>query len=183
MSVDVVTFGCRLNIAESEAIRIAAAAAGVTDAVVVNSCAVTGAAVKQARQAIRRARRDRPAAEIIATGCAAQIDPSAFAAMPEVARVLGNQEKLTARAWTDRQQRVAVGDIMATDQAVPHRFASIADHTRAFVPVQTGCDHRCTFCVIPFGRGNSRSVATGRSGVTDLPVGGERLSRGGADRR
>ncbi len=157
MSLDVVTFGCRLNIAESEVIRDAASAAGVADAVVFNTCAVTGEAVKQARQAIRKARRERPAAKIVVTGCAAQADPHTFAAMPEVDRVLGNEEKLSAAHWSAPEQ-IAVGDIMAVTTAAPHRLDHLAHHTRAFLQVQNGCDHRCTFCIIPFGRGNSRSV-------------------------
>jgi threonylcarbamoyladenosine tRNA methylthiotransferase MtaB len=157
MSLDVVTFGCRLNIAESEVIRGAAAAAGVADAVVFNTCAVTGEAVKQARQAIRKARRERPDAKIVVTGCAAQTDASMFAAMPEVDRVLGNEEKLSAAHWS-APEKIAVGDIMAARETALHRFENIAGHTRAFLQIQNGCDHRCTFCIIPFGRGNSRSV-------------------------
>jgi threonylcarbamoyladenosine tRNA methylthiotransferase MtaB len=157
MSLDVVTFGCRLNIAESEVIRGAAAAAGVADAVVFNTCAVTGEAVKQARQAIRKARRERPDAKIVVTGCAAQADPDMFAAMPEVDRVLGNEEKLSAAHWS-APEKIAVGDIMTVTQTALHRVGHIAGHTRAFLQVQNGCDHLCTFCIIPFGRGNSRSV-------------------------
>jgi threonylcarbamoyladenosine tRNA methylthiotransferase MtaB len=160
MTVDVVTFGCRLNAYESEVIRQKAAAGGVTDAVVVNTCAVTGEAVKQARQTIRRLRRERPQSKIVVTGCAAQTETQAFAAMPEVDRVLGNEEKLTAASWAalDAPGKVSVGDIMAVTGATPHRIDSIEGHTRAFLQVQNGCDHRCTFCIIPFGRGNSRSV-------------------------
>jgi threonylcarbamoyladenosine tRNA methylthiotransferase MtaB len=159
-SIDVVTFGCRLNAYESEVIRREAAKGGVTDAVVVNTCAVTGEAVKQARQTIRRLRRERPDATIVVTGCAAQTETQTFAAMPEVDRVLGNQEKLSAASWAalDVSDKVSVGDIMAVRGAMPHRIDSIAGHTRAFLQVQNGCDHRCTFCIIPFGRGNSRSV-------------------------
>ena len=157
MSVDIVTFGCRLNIAESEVIKREAEAAGVTDAVVFNTCAVTGEAVKQARQGIRRARREKPDTPIIVTGCAAQADSAQFAAMPEVTRVLGNDEKLDAGAWRD-EARVAVGDIMASQSIKAHSVDHIDGHTRAFVQVQNGCDHRCTFCIIPFGRGNSRSL-------------------------
>jgi len=155
MSVDVITFGCRLNIAESEAIR--RSAAGFDDAVVVNTCAVTAEAVRQARQSIRRLKRERPDARIVVTGCAAQVEPQAFAAMPEVARVLGNTEKLDPRVWAD-ERRVAVGDIMAVTRHVGHAVDHIEGHTRAFLQVQNGCDHRCTFCIIPFGRGNSRSL-------------------------
>jgi threonylcarbamoyladenosine tRNA methylthiotransferase MtaB len=155
MSPDIVTFGCRLNIAESEAIR--RAAAGLDDVVVVNTCAVTAEAVRQARQSIRRLKRERPDARIVVTGCAAQIEPEMFAAMPEVARVLGNTEKLDPRAWAD-DRRVAVGDIMAATRHVGHAVGHLEGHTRAFLQVQNGCDHRCTFCIIPFGRGNSRSL-------------------------
>jgi len=160
MSVDVITFGCRLNAAESDIVRDHAEAAGLSDTIVVNTCAVTAEAVSQARQNIRRLRRDRPRARIVVTGCAAQIDPSMFAGMPEVDRVLGNEEKLAPSAWInlDAGHKIAVGDIMAATAAAPHRVAGPAHNTRAFVQVQNGCDHRCTFCVIPYGRGNSRSV-------------------------
>jgi len=160
MSIDVHTFGCRLNIAESEVIKREAEAGGVTDAVVFNTCAVTAEAVKQARQSIRRVRRERPDAKIIVTGCAAQADSAPFAAMPEVDRVLGNDEKMSAAAWRG-EARVAVGDIMASTRIKAHGVDAIDGHTRAFVQVQNGCDHRCTFCIIPFGRGNSRSLAVG----------------------
>ncbi len=154
---EVVSLGCRLNIAESETIR--ALVAG-RDMVVVNSCAVTNAAVKATRVAIRRARRDRPDAQIVVTGCAAQIDPGAFAAMPEVDRVIGNADKLSAAAW-DMPAPVVVSDIMQVRETAPHLAASFLTHARAFVEVQNGCDHRCTFCAIPFGRGPSRSVPAG----------------------
>ncbi|HEY1310977.1 MAG TPA: tRNA (N(6)-L-threonylcarbamoyladenosine(37)-C(2))-methylthiotransferase MtaB [Pseudolabrys sp.] len=157
MSLDVVTFGCRLNITEQEVIRRAAGAAGLADAVVVNTCAVTAEAVRQARQNIRRIRRERPDATIVVTGCAAQTEPGTFAGMPEVDRVLGNAEKIDPRAWADNQ-RVAVGDIMAVTRHTAHAVDNIEGHTRAFLQVQNGCDHRCTFCIIPFGRGNSRSL-------------------------
>jgi threonylcarbamoyladenosine tRNA methylthiotransferase MtaB len=157
MSVDLVTFGCRLNIAESEVIRHQAAKAGVENAVVVNTCAVTSEAVRQARQNIRRIKRERPDTRIIVTGCAAQTEAEVFAAMPEVDRVLGNEEKLSAGAWTGAA-RVAVSDIMAAAKARPHPVDHLEGHTRAFLQVQNGCDHRCTFCIIPFGRGNSRSL-------------------------
>jgi threonylcarbamoyladenosine tRNA methylthiotransferase MtaB len=157
VSLDVVTFGCRLNIAESEVIKREAARAGYGDAVVVNTCAVTSEAVKQARQNIRRIKRERPDARIVVTGCAAQSEAATFAAMPEVDRVLGNEEKLDARAWAGAS-RVAVGDIMAVKTLTAHGVDHIDGHTRAFVQVQNGCDHRCTFCIIPFGRGNSRSL-------------------------
>lgn len=149
--------GCRLNLAEGESIR---ALLADRDTVVVNSCAVTNEAVKQTRQAIRRARRDAPDAELIVTGCAAQIDPASFAAMPEVNRVIGNVEKLDADAWASTAP-VLVQDIMAVRETAPHLAASFSTHARAFVEVQNGCDHRCTFCAIPQGRGNSRSVPAG----------------------
>ncbi|WP_445193209.1 tRNA (N(6)-L-threonylcarbamoyladenosine(37)-C(2))-methylthiotransferase MtaB [Sphingomonas sp. Tas61C01] len=154
---EVISLGCRLNIAESETIRTLL---GERDTVVVNSCAVTNAAVKATRAAIRRARRDRPGAEIVVTGCAAQIDPASFAAMAEVDRVVGNGEKLLPAAWRSTEA-VVVGDIMQLRETAPHLAASFAHHARAFVEVQNGCDHRCTFCAIPFGRGPSRSVPAG----------------------
>jgi threonylcarbamoyladenosine tRNA methylthiotransferase MtaB len=158
MTVNVVTFGCRLNITESEVIRRAAGAAGLADAVVVNTCAVTAEAVRQARQNIRRIKRERPEARIVVTGCAAQTEPGTFAAMREVDRVIGNEEKLNPRTWTGDDRRIAVGDIMAVKRHAVHAVDSIEGHTRAFLQVQNGCDHRCTFCIIPFGRGNSRFV-------------------------
>ena len=162
MSVDVVTFGCRLNAVELEVIRGLASTAGA-DAVVINTCAVTGEAVKQARQAIRRLRREQPHTKIVVTGCAAQTDPEIFAAMPEVDRVLGNEEKLSAAHWAafDSAEKISVGDIMAVKTTALHPIDRIAGHTRAFLQIQNGCDHRCTFCIIPFGRGNSRSVPVG----------------------
>jgi threonylcarbamoyladenosine tRNA methylthiotransferase MtaB len=172
MSVDVVTFGCRLNACESEVIRRQAQAAGLADTVVVNTCAVTAEAVRQSRQAIRRLKRERPHARIVVTGCAAQIEPAAFAAMPEVALVLGNHEKLSAEAWRGQRDRiasfglaaeekVAVNDIMAVTETAAHLVDGLEGRVRAFVQVQNGCDHRCTFCIIPYGRGNSRSVPMG----------------------
>ncbi len=157
MSLDVVTFGCRLNTTESEVIRREAGAAGIDKAVVVNTCNVTSEAVRQARQAIRRIKRERPDAQIVVTGCAAQSAPQQFAEMTEVDRVLGNEEKLDVRAWSSNE-RVAVGDIMAVTRQRMNTVDHIEGHTRAFVQVQNGCDHRCTFCIIPFGRGNSRSL-------------------------
>jgi threonylcarbamoyladenosine tRNA methylthiotransferase MtaB len=166
VSVEVVTFGCRLNTAESEVIRRQAEQAGLSDTVVVNTCAVTAEAVRQARQTIRALRRERPQANIVVTGCAAQTEPQTFAAMAEADRVLGNEEKLIAEAWTDlgaarvqtNAPKAIVGDIMAVKQAAAHLIDTFSARTRAFVQVQNGCDHRCTFCIIPFGRGNSRSV-------------------------
>ncbi len=154
MSVDVVTFGCRLNAYESGIIR---RNAGDADAVVVNTCAVTAEAVRQAKQSIRRIKRERPHARIVVTGCAAQTEPEIFAAMPEVDRVVGNEEKLDARLW-QANEKIAVADIMAATAMRPHAIDSIEGRARAFVQVQNGCDHRCTFCIIPFGRGNSRSL-------------------------
>ncbi|RAK57423.1 tRNA (N(6)-L-threonylcarbamoyladenosine(37)-C(2))-methylthiotransferase MtaB [Phenylobacterium deserti] len=164
--VDIVTFGCRLNAYESEVIRKRATEDGLTDAVVFNTCAVTGEAVRQARQAIRKARRERPGAKLIVTGCAAQIDPAAFAGMTEVDLVLGNAEKSQAGAYKPlapdaEPVRVRVNDIMSVRETAGHLIDGLKDRARAFVEVQNGCDHRCTFCVIPYGRGNSRSAAAG----------------------
>ena len=156
---EVITFGCRLNIAESEGMR--ALAGDDPNLIIVNSCAVTGEAVRQARQAIRRAKRARPDARIVVTGCAAQTDPALFAAMPEVDSVIGNKEKMEAHSFAPTPVKVRVSDIMAVRETAPHLISAFADHARAFVEVQNGCDHRCTFCIIPFGRGNSRSVPAG----------------------
>jgi threonylcarbamoyladenosine tRNA methylthiotransferase MtaB len=157
VSVDVVTFGCRLNIYEAEAIRREAAAAGVDDAVIVNTCAVTAEAVRQARQTIRRLRRERPHRRIVVTGCAAQTEANRFAAMTEVDRVVGNVEKFDARAWSS-PDKISMSDIMAVKTMRPHAIDGIEGRSRAFVQIQNGCDHRCTFCIIPYGRGNSRSL-------------------------
>jgi len=157
---EIISMGCRLNIAEGEAMR--ALLAGRNDVVVINSCAVTNEAVRQTRQAIRKARKARPDAQVVVTGCAAQTDPAMFAAMPEVDRVLGNIDKLDATSFDPRANAKArVSDIMAVRQTAPHMVTSFAEHARAFVEVQNGCDHRCTFCIIPYGRGNSRSVPAG----------------------
>ena len=156
--VEVLTFGCRLNLVESEAMRRAALACGRTNLVIVNSCAVTAEAVRQARQTIRRVKRERPGAEIVVTGCAAQIDPHRFAAMPEVFRVVGNEDKTDPASWKGGGVRVMVSDIMTARAAPKILSEGIEDRSRAFLAVQTGCDHRCTFCIIPFGRGPSRSV-------------------------
>jgi threonylcarbamoyladenosine tRNA methylthiotransferase MtaB len=158
MTVDVLTFGCRLNTYESEVMR--GHAAGLDDTIIVNTCAVTTEAERQARQAIRRAHRERPEARIVVTGCAAQIAPDAWAALPGVARVLGNAEKLRPESWTDDAPG-AVSDIMAARETAAHLVTEFAGRARAFVQVQQGCDHRCTFCVIPFGRGPNRSVPIG----------------------
>jgi threonylcarbamoyladenosine tRNA methylthiotransferase MtaB len=173
MSVEVVTFGCRLNAAESEVIRREAERAGVRDTVVVNTCAVTAEAVRQARQAIRALRRERPSAKIVVTGCAAQTEPQTFIAMAEADQVLGNAEKLSAAAWAQAQLAAApkaiVNDIMAVKETAAHLIDAFAGRARAFVQVQNGCDHRCTFCIIPYGRGNSRSVPMGAV-VEDIRV-------------
>lgn len=168
MSVEIVTFGCRLNIAESEAMQRHAEAAGLSDVVIVNTCAVTAEASRQARQSIRRIAREKPDAQIIVTGCGAQVESAVFAAMPQVARVIGNDEKMKAETFRrlrdfgiDDGERVLVNDIMAVKETALHLIDGMRGHTRAFVQVQNGCDHRCTFCIIPFGRGNSRSVPMG----------------------
>ena len=184
----IITLGCRLNIAESEAIR--EMAGGQDDLIVVNSCAVTAEAVRQTRQAIRRARRERPEARIMVTGCAAQTEPETFAQMAEVDAVIGNREKLDPSHYPSSQrklgsqaqrralppetpssagvtdvleaaEKVQVSDIMAVRETAPHMASAFAEHARAFLEVQNGCDHRCTFCIIPYGRGNSRSVPAG----------------------
>ena len=176
MSVDVLTFGCRLNAFESEVIARQAEAAGLTDTVVINSCAVTNEAVAQARQSIRRIRRARPEARIVVTGCAAQTQAPMFAEMAEVDRVVGNDDKMRDQAWRDARaafdaaptfgiessEKIAVADIMSVREMAPHLLEGYAKGLpRVFVQVQNGCDHRCTFCIIPFGRGNSRSVPMG----------------------
>ena len=159
---EIVTFGCRLNAFESEIMRGHADAAGLEDTVIFNTCAVTAEAERQARQAIRRARRENPQARIIVTGCAAQIDPARYADMPEVDRVIGNAEKLEAASYHAAEgAKIAVNDIMAVRETAPHLINGFEGRARAFVQVQNGCDHRCTFCIIPYGRGNSRSVPLG----------------------
>ena len=158
--IEVITMGCRLNAAESEAMRLLAGKA--EDVIVVNSCAVTREAVRQTRQAIRKAKRARPEARVVVTGCAAQIEPDTFAAMPEVSRVVGNRDKFDVSALLGPGgERVRVSDIMAVRETAPHLLSGFAERARAFVEVQNGCDHRCTFCIIPYGRGNSRSVPAG----------------------
>jgi threonylcarbamoyladenosine tRNA methylthiotransferase MtaB len=157
---EIITFGCRLNAAESEAMRVLAGRQD--DLVIVNSCAVTNEAVRQTRQAIRKAKRARPEARVIVTGCAAQIEPATFAAMPEVSLVLGNRDKFSPESFLPEQAEGArVSDIMAVRETAPHLVTGFAERSRAFVEVQNGCDHRCTFCIIPYGRGNSRSVPAG----------------------
>lgn len=158
----VVTFGCRLNIYESEVMKDHARKAGLNDAIIINTCAVTSEAERQARQAIRRARRENPDAKIIVTGCAAQVNPKGFAEMPEVNQIIGNDLKLKAETWAQPlTERVVVNDIMSVKETARHMISGFESHARAFVQVQNGCDHRCTFCIIPFGRGNSRSVPMG----------------------
>jgi threonylcarbamoyladenosine tRNA methylthiotransferase MtaB len=174
VSIEVITFGCRLNAYESEIIRRHAEAAGLADAVIVNTCAVTAEAERQARQAIRRAKRERPKTPIVVTGCAAQVAPLRFAAMPEVDRVIGNDAKMERDAWMAAREalrvpdfgiadgeKIAVNDIMSVTETAAHLIEGIEGRVRAYVQVQNGCDHRCTFCVIPYGRGHSRSVPMG----------------------
>jgi threonylcarbamoyladenosine tRNA methylthiotransferase MtaB len=192
-----VTFGCRLNTYESEVMRAHAEQAGLDNAIVFNTCAVTAEATRQARQAIRRARREHPGARIIVTGCAAQTDPAMFAAMPEVDLVLGNAEKMRADSWSLRDfgrgetERVRVNDIMSVRETALHMIDGLADRTRAFLQVQNGCDHRCTFCIIPFGRGNSHSVPAGEvveqvrrlaaNGYSEIVLSGVDITSWGAD--
>ena len=162
MSIEVLTFGCRLNTYESEGMRDLASRAGhAAGTILVNTCAVTAEAERQARQAIRRAARDNPAARIIVTGCAAQIAPAAWAALPGVERVIGNADKLNPATWAADAPAAPVTDIMAATETAAHLVTEFAGRARAFVQVQQGCDHRCTFCVIPYGRGPSRSVPIG----------------------
>ena len=158
MTVDILTFGCRLNAYESEVMR--GLSAGATDTVIVNTCAVTAEAERQARQAIRKVARERPEARIVVTGCAAQIDPVGWSALPNVHRVLGNDDKLKPASWAPGAGS-AVSDIMAARETAAHLVTEFASRARAFVQVQQGCDHRCTFCIIPFGRGPNRSVPIG----------------------
>ncbi len=166
--ISVITFGCRLNTYESEVMKAEAAKAGLNNAVLVNTCAVTGEAVRQARQAIRRARRENPEARIVVTGCAAQTQAEDFAAMAEVDAVLGNEEKLDSASYralpdfgVSAEEKLRVNDIMSVTETAPQMVKLIDGHVRAFIQVQNGCDHRCTFCIIPYGRGNSRSVPMG----------------------
>ena len=162
------TLGCRLNAYVTEAMKDLASQAGVADAHIVNTCAVTAEAVRKARQEIRKIRRDNPDAAIIVTGCAAQTEPETFAAMPEVTRVIGNHEKMQAATWASltpdligQTERVQVDDILSVRETAGHLIDGFGSRARAYVQVQNGCDHRCTFCIIPYGRGNSRSVAAG----------------------
>ena len=193
--VEIVTFGCRLNAYESEAIRSRATEAGLRNAVIVNTCAVTGEAVRQSRQAIRKLRRENPDVQILVTGCAAQTEPETYAAMPEVDHVLGNQEKLSASNYAADfladAPRVLVNDIMAVKETAAQFVDNFADHARAVLQVQNGCDHRCTFCIIPYGRGPSRSVGAGAiveearrlvaAGYNEIVLSGVDLTAYGAD--
>ena len=195
MTLDVVTFGCRLNAYESEAIRLRAGEAQLRDAVVVNTCAVTAEAVRQSRQTIRRLKRENPARRILVTGCAAQVQPQTYAAMAEVDGVLGNAEKLTAQAYADfgtgGAEKIRVNDIMSIRETAGQMVDHFEGHTRAFLQVQNGCDHRCTFCIIPYGRGNSRSVPLGavvqearrlvEKGFAEIVLTGVDLTSYGAD--
>ena len=165
-SPQLITLGCRLNTYESEVMRGHATDAGLNDAVIINTCAVTSEAVRSARQTIRRAAKDNPGAPILVTGCAAQIDPDMFAKMPEVTRVIGNHEKMQAKTWRPAEllgghEKVRVNDIMSVRETAAHLIDGMEGRARAYVQVQNGCDHRCTFCIIPYGRGNSRSVPAG----------------------
>jgi len=198
--IEIVTFGCRLNAYESEVIRARAAEAGLDNAVIVNTCAVTAEAVRQSRQAIRKLKRARPDATLIVTGCAAQIEPETYAAMPEVDRVLGNEEKLSAASYAadflKDAPRVVVNDIMAVKETAGQLLdsltaASFESRARAVLQVQNGCDHRCTFCIIPYGRGPSRSVGAGavvaearrlvEAGFKEIVLSGVDLTAYGAD--
>jgi threonylcarbamoyladenosine tRNA methylthiotransferase MtaB len=159
------TFGCRLNIWESEVVRDQAASAGMNDAIIFNTCAVTAEAERQARQAIRRARREDPEARIIVTGCAAQIAPETWDAMPEVDHVVGNHDKLTAPVWQSLAaggEAMIVSDVMQVRETATHMLDAFSAHTRGFLQIQQGCDHRCSFCIIPYGRGNNRSAGLGQ---------------------
>jgi threonylcarbamoyladenosine tRNA methylthiotransferase MtaB len=188
VSLEILTFGCRLNAYESEVIRTHAAA--LADTVVVNTCAVTAEAERQARQAIRRIAREQPDARIVVTGCAAQLDPASWSALPNVARVLGNEDKLRPESWRPDAPG-AVTDIMAARETAPHLVTGFAGRARAFVQVQQGCDHRCTFCIIPFGRGPNRSVPIGavvtqvrllvESGFQEVVLTGVDIASYGAD--
>lgn len=188
----VITFGCRLNTAESEMMRVHATQAGLMRAVIVNTCAVTAEAQRQARQAIRRVRRNNPETTIIVTGCGVQVDPEMFAQMPEVDRILGNHEKLNPRFFTPHfQERIVMQDIQEVEEIAPHLVTGMEGKVRAFLQVQNGCDHRCTFCIIPYGRGKSRSVPLGLltqqtrqlvgSGVKEIVLTGVDLTAYGQD--
>jgi threonylcarbamoyladenosine tRNA methylthiotransferase MtaB len=191
-TVEVVSFGCRLNAYEAEVMREHALAQGLTDAVIVNTCAVTKEAERQGLQAIRRLKRERPHRTVIAAGCAVQLDPARYAAMPEVARALGNEAKLKRESFApELTEKVLVGDIMTARETSEHLIEGFHGRARAFVQVQQGCDHRCTFCIIPFARGNNRSVPMGRiaaevralveAGVREVVITGVDITGYGAD--
>jgi len=192
------TLGCRLNAYETEAMKRMAAEAGLGDAVIVNTCAVTNEAVAKARKEIRRLRRENPEARVIVTGCAAQIDPDSFAAMDEVDTVIGNTEKMAPETWArlgpdfiGETESVMVNDIMSVTETASHLIDGFGTRSRAYVQVQNGCDHRCTFCIIPYGRGNSRSVPAGvvvdqikrlvQEGFNEVVLTGVDLTSWGAD--
>jgi threonylcarbamoyladenosine tRNA methylthiotransferase MtaB len=192
------TLGCRLNAYETEAMKALAEEAGVGDAVIINTCAVTQEAVRKARQEIRRLRRENPDARVIVTGCAAQIDPESFAAMDEVDAVIGNSEKMSPETWKGLRsdfigdtEKVQVNDIMSVTETAGHLIDGFGTRSRAYVQVQNGCDHRCTFCIIPYGRGTSRSVPAGvvvdqikrlvQKGFNEVVLTGVDLTSWGAD--
>ncbi len=160
-TIKIVTFGCRLNTYESEVMRNLATEAGLSNTILVNTCAVTKEAERQARQSIRKLKRENPEANIIVTGCSAQINPTQYGEMAEVERVLGNDEKMKLESYQNKTERVLVNDIMSVKETAAHLISSFEGKVRAFIQVQNGCNHRCTFCTIPFGRGNSRSVPLG----------------------
>jgi len=192
---EIITFGCRLNAFESEVMRAHAKKAGLGDAIIFNSCAVTGEAVRQARQAIRKARRNNPDATIIVTGCAAQLQPQMFAEMPEVNHVIGNGEKMRGDTFatlaTSNSEQILVDDIFSVRETAGHMIEGFGARTRAYVQIQNGCDHRCTFCIIPFARGRSRSVPAGEvvaqirtlaaSGTREIVLTGVDITAYGAD--
>ncbi len=160
--IEIITFGCRLNIHESEVMRKHAQDAGLKDTVIINTCAVTNEAERQARQAIRRIKRKNPSKKIIVTGCSAQIAPDSYSKMSEVSKVIGNDLKLKSNSWKiENTEKIIVNDIMSVKETAIHLISGFETQTRAFLQVQNGCNHRCTFCIIPYGRGNSRSVAIG----------------------
>ena len=162
------TLGCRLNAYESEAMRELATSSGLSDTVIINTCAVTAEAVRKSKQEVRKLRKENPNAKVIVTGCAAQIDPNSFANMAEVDFVIGNSEKMVKETWSQfsenndfETEKIKVDDIMSVNETAGHLIDGFGSRSRAYVQVQNGCDHRCTFCIIPFGRGNSRSVPAG----------------------
>ena len=162
------TLGCRLNAYETEAMRELVTSSGLSDAVIINTCAVTAEAVRKSKQEVRKLRKENPSAKVIVTGCAAQIDPNSFSSMDEVDFVIGNSEKMAKETWaqlSDKEsfetEKVKVDDIMSVNETAGHLIDGFGSRSRAYVQVQNGCDHRCTFCIIPFGRGNSRSVPAG----------------------